>query len=411
MKELEFKSVAATRENENYMELIRRQSDLYSRSDDVRSDFARDYTRVLHSLAFRRLKHKTQVFYNVENDHICTRIEHVSHVESVSYTIAKYLGLNEELTKAIAISHDLGHAPFGHQGESVIQKLTKKYLKKHFWHEQNGVYFVDKVELLEDNYKNYRNLDLTYAVRDGIISHCGEIDENGIRPRREYLDLDDFKRPGQYQACTWEGCVVKLSDKIAYLGRDIEDAIRLGFLDKSQQELLSEMAKINDQNAINTTVIIHNMIIDLCKNSNVERGLCLSENMYQQLNEVKKFNYKNIYLSEKFSPFKKYSELIIEELFQYLRKFYKGQDTILYIASLKDEKKEFVKQFCKRLVRYCDMDYAGNKWAENLSKRCLNEKIYGDLGKEQQYIQAIIDYIAGMTDNYAIQAFHELLEY
>ena len=101
----------------------------------------------------------------------------------MSNTIAKELGLNEELTRAIAIAHDLGHAPFGHQGEDVIKRLTQKYLEKDFWHEQNGVYFVDDVELLEDNEKKFRNLDLTYAVRDGIISHCGELDENSIRPR------------------------------------------------------------------------------------------------------------------------------------------------------------------------------------------------------------------------------------
>jgi dGTPase len=411
MKQAGFEKVAANEENEGYERLIARQSTLYSRADDVRSDFARDYTRVLHSLAYRRLKHKTQVFYNVENDHICTRIEHVSHVESVSYTIAKYLGLNEELTKAIAISHDLGHVPFGHQGENIIKELTQKYLGKDFWHEQNGLYFVDKVELLEDNYKDYRNLDLTYAVRDGIISHCGEIDENGIRPRKEYIDLKDFKRQGQYQAYTWEGCVVKLSDKIAYLGRDIEDAIRLGFLNREKQNLLSEMARVNDQNAINTTVIIHNMIIDLCKNSSIEQGLCLSEAMYEQLNEVKKFNYENIYLSEKFRPFKRYAKLVIEEIFQHLLQLYKGTDTISYILSQKEEKKEFVHQFCKRLVRYCDLDFSGIDWAETISLRCKNEKIYGDLSNPKQYIQAMIDYIAGMTDNYAIQAFQELLEY
>ena len=179
-----FSKEALVPENDKWELAIKRCDDLYSRKDDIRGPFARDYTRVLHSLAYRRLKHKTQVFFNAAgNDHICTRIEHVQHVESVSNTIAKELGLNEELTRAIAIAHDLGHAPFGHQGEDVIKRLTQKYLEKDFWHEQNGVYFVDDVELLEDNEKKFRNLDLTYAVRDGIISHCVELDENSIRPR------------------------------------------------------------------------------------------------------------------------------------------------------------------------------------------------------------------------------------
>ena len=107
---------AATSNNANWKKLIQRPDTLYSRNDDVRSPFARDYTRILHSMAYRRLKHKTQVFFNIDNDHICTRMEHVSHVESVSSTIANELGLNPELTKAISMGHDLGHAPFGHQG-------------------------------------------------------------------------------------------------------------------------------------------------------------------------------------------------------------------------------------------------------------------------------------------------------
>lgn len=126
MIEAKFKSVAATPENSNWEKLTARAVDLYSREDDVRSPFARDYTRILHSLAYRRLKHKTQVFFNIDNDHICTRMEHVAHVESVSHTIAKSLGLNDELTKAIAMGHDLGHAPFGHQGETVISELSKE---------------------------------------------------------------------------------------------------------------------------------------------------------------------------------------------------------------------------------------------------------------------------------------------
>lgn len=261
MSKEKFKSVAAMPKNDNWEKLTERTSELYSRNDDVRSPFARDYTRILHSLAYRRLKHKTQVFFNIDNDHICTRMEHVAHVESVSHTIAKCLGLNDELTKAIAMGHDLGHAPFGHQGETVISELSEKYLEEKFWHEKNGLRFVDKIELLEDNYKKSKNLDLTYAVRDGIISHCGEVDENGLRPRDELIDLNIFTRPGQYQPATWEGCVVKISDKIAYIGRDIEDAINLGFLDETTKNELLKMARANDENVLNTTVIMHKFYI------------------------------------------------------------------------------------------------------------------------------------------------------
>ena len=310
-EQLLFYEYAAKQGNANWEKLISRESNLYSRPDDIRSPFARDYTRILHSMAYRRLKHKTQVFFNINNDHICTRMEHVSHVESVSSTIAKFLGLNEELTKAISIGHDLGHAPFGHQGEAVLKELSESYLHKNFWHEQNGLRFVDKIELLEDNYNVQKNLDLSYAVRDGIISHCGEIDQNGIIPRDIAIPIDDFNSPGKYQAITWEGCVVKIADKIAYLGRDIQDAINLGLLDQTAQNQLLRMARANDERVMNTTVIIHNMIIDICKNSSPDKGICLSTQFNQQLNELKQFNNDYIYRHNRLVPYKEYSALVI----------------------------------------------------------------------------------------------------
>ena len=165
-----FENYAANSNNPKWNNLISRQKSLYSRNNDIRNDFQRDYTRIIHCNAYRRLKHKTQVFFSPENDHICTRIEHVTHVESISYTIAKYLGLNTELTKAISVAHDIGHSPFGHAGENILSEISKKDLGYPFWHEKNGLNFVDKIELLEDNNKNLQNLDLTYAVRDNNFS-------------------------------------------------------------------------------------------------------------------------------------------------------------------------------------------------------------------------------------------------
>ena len=212
------KKYSANEENQKWENIIKREKPLYSRNNDIRTEFERDYTRIIHSLAYRRLKHKTQVFFSPENDHICTRIEHVIHVESISNTIAKYLGLNTELTRAIATAHDIGHSPFGHEGERILSEISKKDIGESFWHEKNGLDIVDKIELLEDNHKNKQNLDLTYAVRDGIISHCGEIDENNLKPREEYIDLKNYNKPNQYAPYTWEGCVVKIADKISYLG-------------------------------------------------------------------------------------------------------------------------------------------------------------------------------------------------
>lgn len=398
--------------NPHWEEAIRRERDIYSRQDDIRSPFARDYTRVLHSLAYRRLKHKTQVFYNAAgNDHICTRIEHVSHVSSVADTIAMCLGLNQELTRAIAMAHDLGHAPFGHNGESILNELTQKYLNVRFWHEQNGVYFVDRIEMLEDNEKKLRNLNLTYAVRDGIISHCGEVDENGLMPREEFFPLEQFTAPGAYNATTWEGCVVKLADKIAYLGRDIEDAERLGYFEEGQLAELQKMAGIRNEKAVNTTVIMHNMIIDLCESSSVERGLGLSDEMHEQLKRIKEFNYQNIYLSSRLQPYVNYTKLVLNELFEKLKSFYQGPDTIRGLVKKKYDHKKFLKDFSEWLAQYCNSDVLqGTGYEDEMREKCLNEKIYGSLETPEEYYRAVIDFLAGMTDNYAISCFNELLQ-
>lgn len=411
MSKKKFQSVAAFPENKNWDVLTSRQDDLYSRPDDIRSPFARDYTRILHSMAYRRLKHKTQVFFNIENDHVCTRMEHVAHVESVSSTIAKKLGLNEELTKAISMGHDLGHAPFGHQGETVIKDLCHKYLGQTFWHEKNGLRFVDDVELLEDTYKVSRNLNLTYAVRDGILSHCGEVDENGIFPRDISIQIADFDKPGKYQAATWEGCVVKIADKIAYVGRDIEDAMTLGFLDQTAKNTLLRMAQIYDQKAMNTTVIMHNMIIDICNNSSPTKGICLSTKLNQQLQEIKAFNYENIYRHKRLEPFKHYSTLIITQIFDTLFAMYDGKHTW---GALEDQRRftpQLVSSFEKWLAKYCDTTIVPKGELKDLALKCENHKIYKTLETKEIYAQAIIDFISGMTDRYAISLFNELLEY
>lgn len=415
-----FSAVAANECSRDWEALISRQTPIYRRDDDIRSPFARDYTRVLHSLAYRRLKHKTQVFFaGAGNDHICTRIEHVAHVESVASTIAMSLGLNEELVKAMALAHDLGHAPFGHQGEGILNKIAHDNIypdsaedEKVFWHEKNGVYFVDKVELLPDNEAKLRNLNLTYAVRDGIISHCGELDKNRLFPRKEFIDLEDFTKPGQYEAVTWEGCVVKLADKIAYLGRDIEDAKLLGYFSPEQEKMLEEMAgRCGNQKAINTTVIMHNMIIDLCSNSSPEEGLGLSSGMSEMMNEIKKFNYENIYKNPRLMPFQKYSELVLNSIFERLAKLFCGADTLRQTADRNYYGLRFVEYFIEWLAQYCEEEaVVKNDRFAGIARSCINEKIYGNLEKRELYLQAVIDFIAGMTDNFAIEAFEELLK-
>lgn len=406
-----FIEVSAKEQNPNYEKLIAREKPMFQSSVELRTPFERDYTRILHSTAFRRLKHKTQVFYNIESDHICTRMEHVWHVESVSSTIAKWLGLNEELTRTISVGHDLGHAPFGHYGESVINKLHLQHLNSKFWHERNSLYFVDNVELLPDRNNNDKNLNLTYAVRDGIISHCGEKDINQIKPRSEFIDLErDFMLPGEYNPITYEGCVVKISDKIAYVGRDIEDAINLGFLTENNLKELSKIVKLNENSVVNTSTIMSNMIVDICTNSSPEKGICLSEEMSDTLNKIKKFNYKYIYDNERFNSFKKYAEMILNDIFEILYNAY-SEDNLF--ANLKQKAKKYptlMNEFMGFLAKYTLIENLPVK-LQSISSRCLNNKIYADLSQKSTYVQAIFDYIAGMTDRYCVKVFNELINY
>lgn len=406
-----FKSVASNEQNPDYNNHINREIELYERKNDIRSPYERDYTRILHSLAYRRLKHKTQVFFNIDNDHICTRMEHVQHVESVGCTIAKYLGLNVDLTRAIAMGHDLGHAPFGHEGENELTKIREEYGMDKFWHERNSLRMIDDIELLQNHEGCFKNLDLTYAVRDGIISHCGEVDENGIMPRQQYINLKEFKTPGQYQPFTWEGCVVKIADKIAYLGRDIEDAIRLDFLDNRALARLRNIAKKYHKNEINTTVIMHDFIISICENSTPNNGICLGSEYSEMLNAIKKFNYKYIYYNHKLDVYKKYVSLIIRSIFDFLINEYAGERTTENLSKIETSYPLTIGDFLQHIFQYSTIVPTHKKQKEKFINKYENKKIYGNLAEEKTYAEAIIDYIAGMTDKYAIAVFNELLTF
>lgn len=395
-----FKSVAMLPENPKWENAIKREKKLYSRNNEFRTDFERDYTRVIHCNAYRRLKHKTQVFFSPTSDHICTRIEHVVHVESISYTIAKYLGLNTELTKAIATAHDIGHSPFGHEGERILSEISKRDIDETFWHEKNGVEIVDKIELLEDNLKNKQNLNLTYAVRDGIISHCGEIDQNNLKPREESIDLNEYKYPNQFNPYTWEGCVVKIADKISYIGRDIEDAISLGILDEHLNEL-HKMLGLDINEPINNTVLINNFIYDLCENSSIEKGLCFSKKTFELINELKKFNYKHIYRAKIINPSIEYFKIIINEIYNILKNLYDGNRTYINIQNLKKFYPNLMSSFEEWLQNYWNLD----------RKEIFKNDVIINMSNEKEYYKAIIYYISGMTDNFAIDIYNEIIRF
>ena len=391
--------------NPKYKQCISREHTLYSRKYDVRSEFGRDYTRIIFSQGYRRMKHKTQVFFAVKDDHVCTRSEHVNLVESISYTIDSQLGLNSELTKAIAVGHDIGHAPFGHGGESILSDLAQRHNLDKFWHEKNSLHFVDDIELLEDDEHNEHNLNLTYAVRDGIISHCGEMNQKYIKPRDEYIDLRDYTSPGQYNPYTYEGCVVKMSDKIAYLARDIEDALRLHIIDEEKvDELRNEINQVASSpfNAINNGSVVNYFISDVIYNSSIEKGIGLSDEAFEIMKIIMAFNYENIYIIDRVKIHKKYVTLILNSIFDLLYDYFNSEDLISEIESHLIDYPELLTHYLSWIRKYSNV--------EERDARYKNKLVY-DFNKSDERTQCIIDYLSGMSDDFIIKAFNELISF
>ncbi|WP_028043930.1 deoxyguanosinetriphosphate triphosphohydrolase family protein [Candidatus Stoquefichus massiliensis] len=408
MKTQKFKEYAMDENHPQYSIAISRKQNLYQRRHDLRSEFGRDYTRIIFSQAYRRLKHKTQVFFAVEDDHVCTRSEHVNLVESVSHTIASELGLNTELTKAIAVGHDLGHAPFGHGGEMILTTIAKEHHLDKFWHEKNSLHFVDDIELLEDNNHYQHNLNLTYALRDGIISHCGEMNQKFIQKRDEVIDLNDYQYAGQYNPWTYEGCVVKMSDKIAYLARDIEDALRLHVLKQEKVDELKELLNTMGDyqfHAINNGAIVNYFIHDVIENSDVNKGIGLSEEAFEKMKVIMKFNYENIYLIKRVQIHEKYVSLILHSLFDFLYAYGASDDILSTLEKDKDQYPKLIHHYITWLEKYAIFENHERK------KEYTNKVVYDFICDSQALEKSIIDYLAGMSDAFIIQVFNELISF
>ena len=281
------------------------------RRDPFRLEFARDETRILHSPPFRRLKHKTQVFLSPHNDHICTRMEHVLHVSSIAAVIGRCLKLNIDLINAIAKGHDLGHPPFGHAGERMLNTILKaEGVAEGFMHEIHGLRVVDKLT-------NYgAGLNLTYEVRDGIITHCGEKFERRVAPDRT-RDLRALESIVD-RTClpsTLEGCLVRFVDRIAYLGRDLEDGIKAGLIKK--QSIPDKIAKnLGTENG----AIIGRFVNDTISNSIDIDAVEMSEEVFDYMKALKDFNYEHIYQHPEVERKSKKSDHIVEALYYELRK-------------------------------------------------------------------------------------------
>ena len=395
-----FESVGAFETNPKWDKMIERQYSLYVRENDMRSPFERDNNRIIHSTVYRRLKNKTQVFYSPLNDNICTRLEHVNYVSSIAYSIASFFGLNTELARAIGLAHDVGHSPFGHKGGIVLSNISQRDIGETFWHERNGLYLVDNIQLLENTEGRKGNLNLTYAVRDGIISHCGEVNQNAIKPREEAIDLYICTKPAEYQPYTWEACIVKIADKISYLGRDIEDARKLGLMDGHEAEF-DELGKKYTDKKVTNSFIINTLIKDLWENSSIEEGLKFSDNALNLMDEIKAFNAKVIYNSELLKPSDHYFDLCLNQIYDVLSNLYDGKDTITKIESKEKYYPVLLSSFKDWLLTYIDRP----------NREDLVNRIIYDLNKKEDYLKAVITYISGMTDNYAMEMFNEIIQY
>lgn len=351
-----------------------------------RSDYFRDQTAIIHSMPFRRLKHKTQVFFSPENDHVCTRIEHVLHVATIGATICKGLNdfgwkLNPEMAYAIGLGHDLGHAPFGHAGEEALsnklvdhagEEALSSKLDNKFIHEVHGLRTVDKLCY------NGKGLNLTYGVRDGIITHNGEDLQQKLKPAEKLNDLEKIKDRKAIPS-SYEGCIVRFSDVIAYLGRDIEDAYLANII---KFEDIPEIIR-NDVGKTNGDIIDH-LVNDIIHTSKESDSIMMSDDMFKKVQILQKFNKDRIYNHPTISNYRTMGENIIKELFDYLIDKYNnyGKDYEKY----KKNGLDLDRQFGNYIQRY--------------------ESMYNKEGDVPKVI--VCDYIAGMTDNYALNAMKQI---
>ena len=293
------------------------------RVEDVRTVFQRDVDKIVHSKAFRRLMHKTQVFLNPEGDHYRTRMTHTIEVSRIARTIVRTLGLNEDLAEAIALGHDLGHTPFGHAGETALSDA----MGKPFRHNEQSLRVVDILE------KEGAGLNLTHEVRLGILGHTGE-----------------------YVPETLEGQIVRRSDQIAYVNHDIDDAIRAGILSNDDiPDSISEVLGHTHRERINT------LVCDIIAVSSEEGKIVLSPDVEKALKDLRSFMFDNVYRNPVAKGEEKKAKVMLQRLYEYY-------------------------------VRHPD---------------ALPEDFHPQLSFDGME-RTVCDYIAGMTDNYAVDKYMEL---
>ena len=342
---------------------------LVKEEEDYRPTFYRDIDRIIYSIAYTRYINKTQVFSNKKNDHLSKRMTHVQFVSKIARTIGRALNLNEDLIEAASLGHDLGHTPFGHVGESILNEISLKHNTGFFNHNIQSVRLLMEVE-------NYgKGYNLTIPVLDAIMCHNGERLEQIYEPREKSTQdfLDEYHNSyfdkninNNLKPMTLEGCVLRISDLIAYLGKDIEDAIRLKIINVSDipMDIKNVLGDTNSK-------IVNTISKDIIQNSLNHNYIKLSKEIYDAMNKLLKFNYEYIYNNALSKEEKEELKKIFNCLFnKYLEDLENdNQDSIIYTSYLSKMNEEY--------------------------KKNSNERI-------------VIDYIAGMTDEYMLRQYKEL---
>ena len=356
--------------NENLSKYATKDTDaLYLKDDDsvsIRTSFFRDIDKIIYSLSYTRYMDKTQVFSFNDDDHVCKRMIHVQFVSKIARTIGRALGLNEDLIEAAALGHDLGHVPFGHVGERILNDISLKNNEGFFKHNIQSVRTLMSIE----NGGKGKNISL--QVLDAIMCHNGEFVIDEYYPVKKTKDEflkeyeNSYKEDVELIPMTLEGCIVRISDLIGYIGRDIEDALRLGIIDLN--DIPSE---ITDVLGSTNSEIINTITLDIINNSFDKPYIKLSKDVYNAILSLKDFNYKNIYAkANSVEDIKNY-----EEMFNFLFDNYmkdldnNNKESSIYANSLKYKTEEYNKNTHARLV---------------------------------------IDYIAGMTDDYFLNEYKKM---
>lgn len=343
---------------------------LKPKKEDIRPPFFHDTDTIIHSNSYARYMDKTQVYSFNNHDHISRRMLHVQLVSKIARTIGRCLNLNEDLIEAMGLGHDIGHTPLGHTGEKYLNEISMKELGIPFMHNLQSVRNYMYLE------RGGKGCNLTIQVLDGMMCHNGEMLENIYEPqpktKEEFLkDYEESCKSAAYASkirpMTLEGCVVRISDIIAYIGRDIEDAIILGKL--KRDDIPENIKKVLGDN---NSEIINSIVLDIVKNSYGKNAIILSKEVFDAVNELKTFNYKNIYDYANTKEDLAYYKEGINKLYYYL---------LDDLNKNKENSKIYELFLCNM-----NKDYINNN---------DNKKI-------------VIDFIAGMTDDYFISELKDI---